>query len=303
MNIYEINKVLVPIDFSPLSESALLTAVEICKRHSASVTLLHIVENTLAMLAPKAGIAASSVLPELGRSAEERLRAKCMDIIASHKVHANFLVATGSAASAINHWAVEKKIDLIVLGTEGITGVREYFMGTNAYKVVKNSTCPVLTIPSTKPCIAFKNILFPVRPVPSALEKYHVIKPIIDRNGSSVRISGIVETRDKPGMLEMNDLVTQIKQRMLLDDITSKIDVHVCDNAARCVLDIASADKPDLIVITATVGTTLQEFFLNPYTQDILNHSRYPVLSIRPEDQPAADGSIQVAGSLDFSFG
>jgi hypothetical protein len=49
------------------------------------------------------------------------------------------------------------------------------------------------------------------------------------------------------------------------------------------VLTISETEKPDLIVITATLDSSLKDFFLGPYTQDIVNHAHYPVLSIRPE--------------------
>ena len=48
------------------------------------------------------------------------------------------------------------------------------------------------------------------------------------------------------------------------------------------VLHIAENTKPDLIVITATLDHTVKEFFLGPYTQDIVNHAQFPVLSIKP---------------------
>lgn len=301
MKVYDIKKTLVPIDFSPLSDSALSTAVGICKRNSSRVTLLHIVESAFGLLAPKAGIAASSLVPELVQSAEERLRVRCAEII-TLGVHANYAVVVGNPANEINRWSSEEDIDLVVMGTHGANGIREFLLGTNAYRVVKNSICPVLTVPATTPWVDFKKILFPVRLVPKTLEKYDVLKPFINRNGSSVQISGIVEYKDKPGVAKMNELVSQLKTKMQLDNVICGAVVHICENAARQVLEIASNEEPDLIVITATVDSSLKEFFLNPYTQDIVNHSRFPVLSIRPGDPAETSAADQLIANVNFSL-
>jgi nucleotide-binding universal stress UspA family protein len=55
MDSYIINKVLVPIDFSPVSLNALETAIAICKRQLATLTLIHVVENTYVLFPPEAG--------------------------------------------------------------------------------------------------------------------------------------------------------------------------------------------------------------------------------------------------------
>jgi nucleotide-binding universal stress UspA family protein len=302
MTAYEINKVLVPLDFSPVADSALDTAVEICKRQGATLTLLHVVESSLAIFGHKAGIAATSILPELVESAQANLYVKCAEITSVHRVRTNCMVVTGNPALEITHSATEKKIDLIVMGTHGATGIREFLIGSNAYRVVKNAACPVLTVPGTTPWREFRKILFPVRLVPHALAKYDVLKPIISRTGS-VRISGIVSVDDERGITEMKALVTQVKNRMLLDNVICGTDVHVCGNAAKQVYEIAKAENPDLIVITATIDTSLKEFFLSPYTQDIINHSQYPVLSVRPKHTIEADESFQPVTAISLTTG
>ena len=50
METYKIKKVLVPIDFSTVSLNALETAIAICKRQLATLTLIHVVENTYVLL-------------------------------------------------------------------------------------------------------------------------------------------------------------------------------------------------------------------------------------------------------------
>ncbi len=283
MKIYEIKKVLVPIDFSSVSLNALESAIAICKRQLATLTLIHVVENTYVLYPPEAGGIASAVLPELIKNANENLNELAKKLRLKHDIVINHIVQSGNPADEICRWAIYKESDLIVMGTHGASGLREFFLGSNAYRVVKNASCPVMSIPGRNRWIDFKKILFPIRMVPHALDKYEVLRPILRKNGSSLHIAGIVKKDDTTGFIEMKALIDTVKKKIDDDDVICGSKVYYCENVAPQVLEISEAEKPDLIVITATLDTSLREFFLGPYTQDIVNHSHFPVLSIRPE--------------------
>ncbi len=293
MNAYEIKKVLVPVDLSPVSLNALDTAIAICKRQLATLTLIHIVENTYVLYPPEAGGAAGAVLPELVKSANESINNLAKALRTKHDLVINHIVQSGNPADEICRWALHKEFDLIVMGTHGTSGLREFFLGSNAYRVVKNSPCPVMTIPGTKQWIDFKKILFPVRMIPHALDKYDTVRPIIRKNGSTLRIAGIVKKNDSTGVIEMKALVDTVQKKVTEDNVVWGSELHYCENVARQVLEISDHEKPDLIVITATLDTSIKDFFLGPYTQDIVNHSKFPVLSIRPKLTDASMKSLE----------
>lgn len=283
MKTYEIKRVLVPIDFSPVSLNALQTAIAICKRQLASLTLIYVVENTYTLFPPEAGGIAGTILPDLVNGANENLNELAKKVRVEHDIVVNHIVQTGNPADEVCRWALHKEINMIVMGTHGASGLREFFLGSNAYRVVKNAPCPVMTIPGTNQWLDFKKILFPVRIVANALDKYEVIRPIIRKNGSSLLIAGVVQLNDPFGILEMKTLVDSVRKSIAEDDVICGSEVHYCEGVAKQVLAISDLEKPDLIVITATLDTTLKEYFLGPYTQDIVNHAHFPVLSIRPE--------------------
>jgi len=283
MKAYEIKKVLVPIDFSPVSFNALETAVAICKRQHAILTLIHVIENTYVLFPPEAGNAVSTILPELIKNANNNLSNLARKLRTENDLVVHQIVQSGNPADEVCRWAHHKKIDLIVAGTHGVSGLREFFMGSNAYRIVKNSPCPTLTVPGINQWLDFKKILFPIRLVHNALEKYDIVRPIIRKNGSSLLIAGIVKNNNPTGLTEMKSIVESVKQKLNEDNVICGSEVHFCENVARQVIDLSEIEKPDLIVITATLDTSLKDFFLGPYTQDIVNHAKYPVLSIRPD--------------------
>lgn len=283
MNAQEINKVLIPVDFSLVSTNALETAIAICKRQLSALTLIFVIENTYVLYPPEAGGAAAGILPQLVKDANKNLSNLAKQLRLKHDVVVNHIVQSGNPADEICRWALHKNTDLIVMGTHGTSGLRDFFLGSNAYRVVKNSPCPVMTIPGSNQWRDFKKILFPIRMVPHALEKYENIRPIIRKNSASLLVAGIVQKNHPTALVEMKTLVDTVRSKIAEDDVICSGEVHYCENPSRQVLDIANAEKPDLIVITATLDTTLKEFLLGPYTQDIVNHAKFPVLSIRPK--------------------
>ena len=109
-----------------------------------------------------------------------------------------------------------------------------------------------------------------------------------------------MQKNDPAGLSEMNALVDYVRAKIVEDDVICASNVHYCENIARQVLDIANEEKPDLIVITATLDETIRDFFLGPYTQDIVNHAHYPVLSIRPELTPQTGGTLTKQALAEF---
>lgn len=62
--------------------------------------------------------------------------------------------------------------------------------------------------------------------------------------------------------------------------------LEATDRAASEVLETAAREETDLIAITASLDYDIRDFFIGPYTQQIVNHAKVPVLSIRPAPLP-----------------
>jgi len=279
---YEIRKIVVPVDFSPVSLNALESAIAICRRQLATLTLIHVIENDYIYLPPEAGGSAQAVLGDMVKTANENLSRLAREIRVKHDLVVNHQVRSGNPADEICRWALHKQIDLIVMGTHGTSGLREFFLGSNAYRVVKNAPCPVLTIPGVRSWNDFRKILFPIRAYPRAFEKYEFIQPIVRENKSNVLLAGVVNNQGADELSDIKKLVDEIRKKFEKDGIVCESEVYSCDNVAQEVLKISTDVGPDMIVISATLDTSIKDFFLGPFAQDIVNHAQFPVLSIRP---------------------
>ncbi len=136
-----IHRILCPVDFSEQSLTALRQALAIARWHDADVGVLH-VEDRLLQTARADMRFRSHVSP----TPEEELRAFAERAGASPRpvdVH----VTAGEPAPAIVEHAKREAADLIVLGTQGRSGLSRVLLGSVAERVIREAPCPVMTVP------------------------------------------------------------------------------------------------------------------------------------------------------------
>jgi len=293
---YSINRVLVPTDFSDVANNALATAIEICKRQLATLTLVHVIDGSAFYLSPEGGLVSHPQRPKRVKEFEDTLGKVAKSLRLTHDLVVNHLVVSGDPAEKTCAIAIARSIDLIVLGTHNSSGLHDFFLGSNAFRVVRNSPCPVMTVPGYRPWPNFRRILFPVRMVPHTLEKYNYVRPIVCKNDSSILAVGVARKKAPEEFAEVKALMDLFRRQVAEDYVICDCELYDTENVARKVMDIAEKEKPDLIVITANQEPSIKEFFMGPYAQDIVTHSRFPVLCIRPgtavPHQPKSPGRL-----------
>lgn len=142
----DIKRVLVPIDFSDYSKSALKYAVNFTKIFNADIFLIYVVEPVIYPPDFSMGqIVIPSVDLEMDKRAIEELNKLAGKNIPS-RIKVKTIVKTGKPFIEIIETAEEENIDLIIIATHGHTGVEHILFGSTAEKVVRKASCPVLTL-------------------------------------------------------------------------------------------------------------------------------------------------------------
>jgi len=144
-----VEKILVPVDFSPYSKEALSYAKEVAALYGAGLQVLHTIEEPAYPYFYTPGGAFSPVeqLEALRVKAEEALD-KMLAETPGPEVPADRYVATGRPASEIARFAEERDSDMVVIATHGLTGLERLLVGSTAEQVVRLSPCPVFTVKS-----------------------------------------------------------------------------------------------------------------------------------------------------------
>lgn len=290
MNASGLKNILLPTDFSNWSENALQTALMMCSRHNAILHILHVVENQLIVAPPQSNLVAMYVVENMAEKGEKALHSLVEQLQASSEINMVRHIRYGNAADNIRDTAIELNIDLIIMGTHGNSGIRELFIGNTVYAVIKNSTIPVLSVPASKKVIDFKKILFPVKAATGIMDKYDFISPIIQQNKASVIVLGLALKSEILELEQREKELIELGKSLGMNNTNFKSMFHICSSYAKKVLEIAKKEKVDLIVINATLDYKWKDLFIGPYAQQVVNHAKVPVLSIRSpyrEDETA----------------
>lgn len=146
----KIDTILVPTDFSPDAATALETAKGLARQLGCRIVLLHAYRVDLPHSTPDLG--GGFVLPErfydeLGRSATKKVEGLA-ESVTKEGISASGMAVEDRPASAIVDAAKRIPADLIVMGSRGLTGLAHVLLGSVADLVIRQSTCPVLTVKS-----------------------------------------------------------------------------------------------------------------------------------------------------------
>ena len=141
---YPFRRILCPVDFDDNSMQALDTAADFARENNGTVFVLHVVPM---ILAPTG----MPVYVDLYKGQEETARAKLLEI--AHKRLAGLkyelLTHTGEPAGAILNAEKKTSADVVVMATHGRRGFKRFFLGSIAEIVLRESTCPVVTVRCT----------------------------------------------------------------------------------------------------------------------------------------------------------
>ncbi len=141
--------ILVPHDFSSAANHAAAIARDEAKLHGGTLVLLHVIELPHQMGDAMVVGDGSATPISMREYATTRAQAHLEDIIArlgKDGVTATPLLKVGVAVDEINQAVEDHKIDLVVMGTHGRTGLRHLVAGSITERVVRSCRVPVLTI-------------------------------------------------------------------------------------------------------------------------------------------------------------
>jgi universal stress protein A len=161
--VLQIQNVLVPVDFSAPSLSAVQFAIPLIKQFGTNLHLVHVFAQDYPITAL---VTMPLVLPELeiNKSVHRHLK----DIAEKYSIalrRENLHVLKGRPFEEICRAARVIGIDLIIIATRGNTGVKHLVLGSTAERVVRYSPCPVLVVRDAEPSGAvtgFHKILVPI---------------------------------------------------------------------------------------------------------------------------------------------
>ena len=275
------NKIIVPIDFSEHSEYALEAAAIIAQKHDAEIMALHMLEISDAILTHASGEQQSKaffLLKLAEKRFEDFLHKDYLEGIKVSPIVKHFKVF-----SEVNDVAKEQNADLIVMGSHGASGVKEFFVGSNTEKVVRHSEIPVLVIKHNPILMDFENVVFACDFSEESVAAYKNAREMFDIIGSKIHLVYVnlpnIGFRSTP---EMEKRVGEFMKKANGNLEKMNEVAYVSDySVEQGIINYANVVGADLIAIATHGRTGLAHFFEGSISEDLANHSTLPVMTFK----------------------
>ncbi len=279
-----IHRVLAAIDFSPSSIKALNHAIEIARAYGATFYLAHVVSSIgYVMVGADAVVAAVDSAAQELRELEQRLSRTGALTGLPHEM----LVCHGDIWQQLEQVVREKGIDLIVLGTQGKTGLRKLALGSVAESVFQHALCPVLTVgpcaPADPPLHGeLSHILYPTDLSPESAKAAAYAVSLAREHGAELTVVHVREKGEAGNIAEEKQEFIERFQRQIAGDLPNKWwyeqQVGLVDQT---ILGLARDRHVGLIVL----GLHSRRPFIHPHSwlhaYKIASEACCPVMTIR----------------------
>lgn len=141
------SKILVGVDGSPFAEKALKYAVDLAKTYHAKLLIVHVVLRRFYAVTPsEAGVLATTVFMKEMEAEGKEIMNKAESYAKGEGVDYECRLIQGVPADEIIKTAQSEKVDLIVMGSRGLTEVRAFLLGSVSDKLSHHSKCPTLIV-------------------------------------------------------------------------------------------------------------------------------------------------------------
>jgi len=273
--------IIVPVDFSIYSENALKVAAQIAKKQNAKILAVHMMGLSVTNLTKEDNSMEGMFFIKLTQKRfEEFLDKEYLKGLTIQTTVKNYKVFSelGDVAQAYNG-------SLIVMGSHGSSGIQEVFVGSNTEKVVRSSKIPVLVIKDEKTFSAKKAVFacdFKVESLASykkammVFQSLHIEVKLVYINQPGERYLSTKEIDQR-----ILDFIIHLTEYQLLPE---DVDIYSDYSVEKGIFNYAQKMNADIIGIPTHGRRGLAHFFSGSLGEDIVNHSKLPVLTVRTSD-------------------
>jgi nucleotide-binding universal stress UspA family protein len=267
-------KILVPVDLSSQSNEAYTVALQWAQMSQGEIVLVHV----LAPPSAYTGLAGETIAYDM--TFFTQMEADVQKGLQKMKEQAGSVpvsteVIYGDLVSGIASIIEKKKIDFIIMGTAGASGLTEIFIGSNTEKVVRFASVPVLAVRKSLPIKSIKNIL-----VPSTLDlnqhdfiqKLSALQSFLNATLHILLINTPVHFKRDA---EANEALQEFVKHYKLSNYKLHFRNYIREEDG--IIDFTYTEKMDLIAMATHARKGLAHLFNSSITENTVNHIEAPI--------------------------
>tara|TARA_B110000977_G_scaffold196409_1_gene276720 strand:- start:112 stop:993 length:882 start_codon:yes stop_codon:yes gene_type:complete len=275
--------ILVPIGFSEQSMIALEQAERLATLTNGEITLLSVIE-TSGMLSRLFG-EDEEKYSDLKIVLQEKLDKLATEVSARIGLKVNAMASKGKVSQKIIEVSELISAKLIVMGTNGAPSeFSKKVIGSNAFRVITHSTCPVITIKGKDHFKGCRNIILPLDLEKETKEKVSHALKLARLCGATVKVVSISKNKDDEARAKLKANLNQVKRFLTDGGVTTEAELIKAEgrSLAQSILDYSNDNEGDLIMIMTQQESDFTDHFIGSSAQSIVYNTDTPVMSVRP---------------------
>lgn len=275
-------KILVPVDFSKASITALEMACEIAKKANSTVIALHVVEEATPESFKVSGEGHPNDFEDrlftmkLLEKSKKQLEKLVMDPKFS-SIKLDGELRMGNPFHGMNTIITEQKVDLVVMGTRGHSRLEEMIIGSNTEKVVRHSKVPVLTVHKKPTKVNFKNIVYATSMSKDEEKFSKIIRTAQDLYNSKIHLVRVNTPGDFQRDRVAKDYMEKFAKKIGLRNYTINVYNDITEEEG--IIYFADSIKADMIAMATHGRTGFAHVLAGSIAEDVVSHAKRPVLT------------------------
>ena len=277
-------KILVPTDFSDNATKATDYAVALAEKTNAEIILLNVTTLLNSTFSSR-----RALIKEYNNTRVAGIRDQLKELqqsIAanSDKVKLTIKLYEGDVQDSILQCAKDENVDLIIMGTQGASGLKKIFIGSITAGIIGNTTVPVLAIPKKVEWKKLENILFATRQLDVDNKIFTPILKLAQLEAALIHVAVFTDTDDSDAgdYMEHGRLLNAYRQTLpsRYKDINFKTVELEGEEFDDTIEQYINNNQIDMMVMTTHKRSFWESVFNSSMTKEMSYHINIPLLAI-----------------------
>jgi nucleotide-binding universal stress UspA family protein len=276
-------KILVPTDFSPNAVRAIDYAVQIAKLNQATIHIIHACDHLYALDIGYV-LSKEDYNKKITDEAFNKLEIIKKSIEETEKVLVNTQLYSGAVNDTILVAAQEHNADLIIMGTLGISGIKDKIFGSQTAAIIGNSEVPILAIPLEYDWSPPSKFLLAINYFDEVSEVLYPAFDLAKAFNAEVRLTVFTDE----GSIAVSDYLEDAREinfaeeklRKKYSDIVIKTEHLSGRHFEESINEYIDSNQIDLLVMTTHKRSFIESIFNRSITRKMSYHSKVPILAI-----------------------
>lgn len=284
----EIKNFIVPIDFSEESLKGLKLALLFSKKTYANIQMVYVLKKTAENFPSNAELET-----EQAEEAFKQIIEKYTPELKNNS-KLRYIIKKGKIYQEVANQAQSYKDSVVTASTHGVSGFEEFFIGSNAYKIISATEKPVITLRKGKCPGDIKRIVLPIDTGDDTRQKVPFTAELARLFDAKIHIIAVNSTKDDKAINKLRAYSTQVSG-YLAGKVKHETEELFGENISDLVINYAKAIKASMISIM-TEQTSAISLILGNTAHQVINKSEIPVLSITPREIRISGSSFHTTG-------